>query len=151
MKLLFLAVLLFSVSASAQDELEWGSYSAAATPISLIEALSQGSEFDSWTVEVRGVAFFDSENALLFATADARLMFDTASSIQLDILGDLGRLRLPRGALPSISGRYVVVQGTYQHVPRERRTDRDIVVGTEYGGALFDVSYIRVLGPAATR
>ncbi len=141
--LLVLTVVL--VGCSTVNNGNWGKASASSNGVSIVELVAHGTQFDGWSISVIGVIYYDQENSLLFLNREAYRVFDSASSIQVDISSNLDRLGITREKLIKLSGKYVVVEGEYEDISRERLQSKKYVLGPDYAGRIRAITRLSVI------
>ncbi len=71
-------------------------------------------------------------------------IFDTASSMLVDLDESRDVLKLSDSELVSLSGHHVLIEGIYKHQPRETVGVNQVVIGPMYSGAITQVNRIAV-------
>lgn len=122
-------------------ETEWGK-SGTANPISMIDLISNGDQYNKLKVRVSGVIHVDFETSLIFFSKETYENFDTTNSILLDISNS--DLDLKEELLEEVNGAFVMIEGDYIHVGREKLEDNEFIFGSHYVGIVTNISYVVV-------
>ena len=140
---LLLAVLL--AGCASTSEKDWGFRSELSNAVSAVELVAHGQKYHEWPVRVYGIAHFGQEDTLLFATDFSYRAFDTSATVLIDILDDLESLGVTRRDLMSLSGRVILLEGTYEHIPRIRLGPYEYTIGPDYVGAITSINRLALV------
>ena len=121
---------------------DWGAPNSLSNNVSAVELVANGRAFNNWNVSVIGVAYFSTEDTLLFLNMESYENFDSSSAVLIDLQGSSESLRLDMAQLESLNGRYILIEGVYEHIPRRQLQELEYLVGPDYAGAISEVNRI---------